>query len=87
MEDRIVKCDICEKVLSIASKKYSDIYGITWTFGYSKGGWGSRQDKPNFTGEVCKECYNYYMDLTDHFNKELLFSRKGKNKQTVDLIK
>ena len=85
MEDRIQKCDICEKILSIGDEKFSDKCGITWTFGYSKGGWGSREDKPCFSGEVCKECFEVFDKMNNAFNKEILFNRKGINKQRVKI--
>lgn len=85
MEDRITKCDICEVILQIGGQKIKDKFGITWTFGYSKGGWGSRQDKPSFTGEVCKDCYDEFLTLTENFNKSLLFRRKGINKQQIKI--
>ncbi len=85
MEDRIMKCDICECILQIGGEKIKNKFGITWTFGYSKGGWGSRENEPSFTGEVCEKCYNEFKSLTENFNKSLLFSRKGINKQTVKI--
>lgn len=86
MNEQIQKCEICERVLQIGSEKIKDKYGITWTFGYSKGGCGSRQDEPSFTGEVCGECFNIFKTMVTHFNKELLFTRKGINKQKVGIV-
>lgn len=86
MEERVQKCDICETVLSIGSEKIKTKYGLTWTFGYSKNGWGSREDKPCFTGEVCEDCYKVFDKLSSELNKELLFNRKGSNKQKIGLI-
>lgn len=71
------------KIISIEGKKYAEKYGVTWTFGYSKGGWGSREDKPCFTGEICEACYGEFNILSSAFNKALLFNRTGINKQEV----
>lgn len=86
MEEKIQRCDICSCVLNIGGEKVKTKYGVTWTFGYSRGGWGSREDKPAFSGEVCEDCYKVFDGLSSEFNKELLFRRKGINKQNVGLI-
>lgn len=83
MKEEILKCAICEKILSIGMIKYENKYGITWQFGYSKGGWGSRENKPQFEGEVCKECYGVFDKKSTEFNKSVLSERIGKNKQEV----
>lgn len=86
MEDRIEKCDICEAILSIGGEKIKKKNGVTWTFGYSVGGWGSRENKPSFSGEVCDECFKCFEKMSTEFNKSLLFSRKGINKQRVGIL-
>jgi hypothetical protein len=83
--EEIIRCKICERILSIGNTKIAKKNGITWEFGYSKGGWGSRESKPNFTGEVCDECFDIFIKKSEEFNKELLFKRRCINKQEVKI--
>ena len=59
MKTEIIHCDLCGKVV-VADQINRPKYGVTLTLGYSKGGWGRREDSVNWTGEVCEACFDEY---------------------------
>lgn len=61
---RIQCCDVCGRPLShydARSREQRDHTrkeGLKIELGYSRGGWGRRQDWLDFSGEVCGECFD-----------------------------
>lgn len=53
-------------IASVKNAKEVPHDGVVILFGYSKGGWGLRKDRFNFSDEVCRDCFN---ELWEAFNK------------------
>jgi hypothetical protein len=51
-------CDFCKKITTQEDKKLEPLHGFRVELGYSRGGWGSRQDfvRPQ-SAEICSECF------------------------------
>ena len=77
-------CPVCDKVISIGDKIIFDkkdvhsLYGIQLVVGYSKGGWGSREESLNFSEEVCAECFAVLIKKASEL-VEILRDRAGIN--------
>lgn len=79
MTHSIECCDWCGKVLEGIR---GDRHGMLVTLGFSKGGWGSREDFINQSKEVCSECFAIYTEMAAAF-KHALAKRKDVNKPTI----
>ncbi len=61
-------CPICSAPIEITgaiSRKFQYKNGIVLNFGYSKGGWGFRQNSIDFSSEVCVECFEAFVPLVE----------------------
>jgi len=70
-------CDICEVQLTPLNKM-----GLKVTFGYSRGGWGKRQNHVDFTGEVCEPCYK---ELGEQMAHEWNFVYRGMKERKIPI--
>lgn len=57
MNIQIKCCDLCHAPLK------NEMHGIVLELGYSKGGWGSRENLLKWSGEVCPKCYEEYAKI------------------------
>lgn len=89
MKTEIEQCPICEKVLSIKKGDNKTTkekkHGVTWEFGYSNGGWGSRKDfMPSQSMEVCTACFDTIKDKVEEL-KSAINNRKGLNRPLISI--
>jgi hypothetical protein len=56
-------CDACGVDITERAKRW----GLVVTVGYSKGGWGHRENSVNWKGEVCRACYHVMGEKTARF--------------------
>lgn len=59
MKTEITLCDLCQRPLS-GPNISRRMHGTCITLGYSLGGWGSRQNHVEWSGEICEICYAEY---------------------------
>lgn len=59
MRTEIVHCDLCQKAVKGPGVS-RPVTGVVVDMGYSKGGWGYRQQHVKWRGEVCDTCYTEY---------------------------
>lgn len=74
-------CELCELPISMSGvfrRQINAVHGIVITLGYSKGGWGSRNNDIDFSGEVCQECYDLLWEAHKDIRR-LLKDRRGIN--------
>ena len=60
-------CDLCGKQLL----EHTKIHGICTVMGFSKNGWGRRENALAMTKEVCKDCFEKYKKACMNFVEEL----------------
>lgn len=63
MQVEIKLCDLCERPLQGPGVLYKIKHGVVVTFGYALGGWGSRHNDVDWSGEVCETCYAEYKKI------------------------
>lgn len=59
MKTEIILCDLCQKPLK-GLRISRQMHGACLTIGYSIGGWGSRKNHVEWSGEICETCYAEY---------------------------
>jgi len=89
MKEKIVRCDICEKIVALEcgydKERIEHVNGVKWgEFGYSKGGWGRREDwfHPFHGDNVCDECFDALEEKILEF-KNLYNERRGSNRTGI----
>lgn len=75
-------CDLCERPLEgyhprLGIRSLEPKQGLVVTIGYSDGGWGSRRNHINFSGEVCLDCYNAVMGDVEQMSQTITKLRQG----------
>ena len=76
-----VICGLCGVPLSAnhpreGKRKVGRTEGLAVEIGFSRGGWGHREDLVRFSDEVCGECFDSVMDKADEL-KDLIQQLKG----------
>ena len=59
MHTTITHCDLCSRVVEGPGIELP-VHGMAVTLGYSRHGWGRRQNFAEFSGEVCDTCFAEY---------------------------
>lgn len=75
-------CDLCLTPLEGYSPKTGRVVGklkqgLVVVVGYSNGGWGYRKNHINFSGEVCKKCYDIVMDDVIRLDRTIQLLKEG----------
>jgi len=75
-------CDICGKQL--VGRKGRD--GVVVCLGYSRKGWGRRCNAMNWTGEVCKDCFEKFEEASNSFAGAVGLKADGKRLKFSDRV-
>lgn len=66
MKTEITLCDLCEAPI-VGPGMARSMHGVCVMLGYSVGGWGSRKNFVEWSGEVCDVCFAEYETIARAF--------------------
>lgn len=70
MRHEIETCPLCNVVIKLSDNLIGKVprkprNGLAVVIGYSYGGWGFRENRIKFGEEICVDCFEHAMQLSD----------------------